>query len=146
MVIILLILAPDVHPSANITKNTSTSFEIQITKPPKHLVNGILRSVVVKYNKSLVACNKTLATDMPTSEYVNYTVVINHTEFFNSEEPFGFSLNNLSVHTVYDLQFTYMTVDFGNYSESIFKRTMEDGMFCLSPMLLYFLFYSKFMF
>ena len=135
---ILLILAPDVHPSATISRNTSASFEIQITKPPKHLVNGILRSIVVKYNKSLVACNRTLASDMPTGEYVNYTVVVNHTEFFNSEGPFGFLLKNLSAHTIYDLQFSYMTVDFGNYSESIFKRTMEDGMFFLPTMLLYF--------
>ena len=108
----------------NITSNSSYAFEIVITeKPLKHLLNGILRFIVVLYNI-------TSPTYLDVKEN-NFILPVNHTLFFEHAEPFSFLLENLTAYTNYSLQLAYVTVKPGNITQLINRRTLIDGEFIL---------------
>ena len=90
-----------------------------VEKPLEHLLNGILRFISVLYNI-------TSTTDLELKQY-NYTLIINHTLFLEDEKPFSFLLKNLTAYTNYSLQLAYVTIQPGNLTDVIHRRTPIDG-------------------
>ena len=108
------VLVPDVAPIVNVTQNSSSSFLITITeKPPAYELNGVLRFINVRYNISQ-------------EQEKNYSLRIDHEEFFNSSAPFSFVLPNLLAFTVYRMRISYVTVG-GGPETNVTMRTLIDS-------------------